>query len=96
MAGRRLGSDQGARVELCCFYVNCVVFTLFRVLSRDIIRIDLPHAGVASGELWGAPGGPWEAAGPHNFNVLIFCRIRSFFQFIASENPDSALNSPAN
>ena len=63
------GSGQGARVELCCFYLNCVVFTFRRLISRNIIRIDLPHVGVTSGEAWGRPWGPGRPPGP----VFLMC-----------------------
>ena len=81
-------SGQGDRVELCHFCINCGIFALTRLISRNIIRIDLPHAGVGSGVARGGPGGPWEAPGPGNSTVAFFCRIRTFLEV---DHPDSAL-----
>ena len=38
----------------------------------------------------GSPRDDQGAPRPPLFNVLFFCRIRSFLEVIASENPDSA------
>ena len=58
------GSGQGARVELFHFCLNCFLFAFPRLISRNIIRIDFPHAGVTPGMVRGAPGGPWGPQGP--------------------------------
>ena len=86
--GRRRGSGQGDRVELSHFCFNCGIFALTRLRSRNIIRIDLPHAGVGSGVAWGGPRAPQEALGAPNSTVAIFCRVQRFLEV---DHPDSAL-----